>query len=134
MTNTAAKRAQRKELERTLDRLTKNEAAEMLTILAVYFSLPVPHLRWTERARRAWAYPIEGIIVAGPRVWLGTTNALLHEFAHLLAYSRTKKHGHGKGFIDALHDVATAWHGDPARYAWTLEYKTVAATGPKPTN
>ena len=52
--------------------------------------------------------------------------SLLHEFAHALVHARNRfVRGHGTVFQDALFEVATVWHGDPAKYDWSQEYSTV---------
>jgi hypothetical protein len=122
------------ELKRTQDRLLRPEAEEMLGILAAHFEVTVPTLRWTYRSKRGQACLNSWWISAGPLVWRGTTNCLLHEFAHLLAGKRALKaekliKNHGPEFVATLREVAEAWHGDVSRYGWNTEYKTVMAAG-----
>jgi len=132
-------RQQEREFKRTGDRLLKTEALELLAILAVHFNVPMPNLAWSIDGVRGHAKLEQWTIFAGARSWIGTTNLLLHEFAHLLnfkrnGYGRTRsgaRRPHGPLFIETLYEVAEAWHGDAAKYGWGLEYKTVAAAGPK---
>jgi hypothetical protein len=128
-----------RELKRTSDRLLRGEAEEMIEILAAYFNVTAPTLRWSLRSLRGQACLNQWWISAGPLVWRGTTNCLLHEFAHLLAGKRALRackliKNHGPEFIAALQEVAEAWHGDVSKYGWNTEYKTVMAAGAaKPT-
>lgn len=125
-----------RELQRTRDRLLRADAEELIEILSAHFEVPVPTLRWSQRSVRGYAYYTRWLIAAGPLVWRGTTNCLLHEFAHLLAYRRYGKdgEGHKRRFIETLIEVVEAWHGDVTKYGWGTEYITVAAAGPPATN
>lgn len=116
-----------------VDRMTKEEAKEILSILAAEFGCKVPALYWSDNCRRGSADRTKWRISAGPRVWRGSTNCLIHEFAHILTYHRFKEdHGsHGNKFINALYDVAVAWLGDSSKYDWSSEYYSVMAAGPK---
>lgn len=114
--------------------LTEAEAREMLACLASEFELQTPALSWTFRARRGRASYKKHRIVCGPLCWRGAEPSLVHEFAHLLAYSRDKGVAHthhGKVFQEALEDAAIAWYGNAGEYPWANEYKSVAAYGRK---
>lgn len=133
-TKTVTPFVRQRDLNRTADHLTGQEARDLLEILATEFNVPVPALRWSFRSKKGLAYLQEWTISCGPLTWRGVTNSLLHEFAHLLYYHRNpilaQMRPHGKGFIETLHEVAEAWHGDARKYGWLTEYKTVAAAGP----
>ena len=127
--------ARQRELERTTDRLHKHEAEELLQILASHFGIPTPNLSWTFRSKRGWANYRKWNISSGPLAWRGTTNSLLHEFAHLLNHKRNPaeadRRPHGKAFIATLYEVIEAWHGNASQYSWGTEYVTVRAAGPR---
>lgn len=118
--------------------LTENKAREALTLLARIFKVPVPSLLWSTRTRRGHTFCISNEIRVGPHC---VTDTLLHEFAHILNFRRLgcrvlrnaggRRAGHDWRFVDALVDTAAAWYGDPARYGWSREYKSVYAWGRK---
>lgn len=114
------------------DRLTEEQARELLKLLSEEFRIPCPGLSWTFRSRRGLFKRFAYWISAGPLVWRGSTNCLLHEFAHALAEKRHHtKVGHDYRYMEALHDTVLAWFGQDGmnKYDWQSEYSTVAAYG-----
>lgn len=114
--------------------LTEQEAREALDILQKWFETPRFNLQWSARTKRGRAYYRRGVIKVGPQCWRGTTDSLLHEFAHLLAFHYAFRRGcpldgrgHGRTFHHALHQVVGAWYGDGSKYGWATEYKNVLA-------
>jgi predicted SprT family Zn-dependent metalloprotease len=123
--------------------LTKSLALERLTALAQRFKVPVPRLEWSQRARYGQYILSETTalnpvtqnpvpltrIRLGANLTTGSENALLHEFAHHVAYTRhgwlRGKKAHGALYTEILIDVVQAWYGDLAKYPWHREYKQV---------
>ena len=124
-------RGSREESVRLRATMTREEATEALALLAAEFGIAKPSLSWSERTRNGRAHPQENRIAIGPLAWTGTLHALLHEFAHILAYRRYACSGHDERFMRALLDTVTAWFGADgvSKYAWFTEYKRVAAFG-----
>lgn len=112
-------------------RMTWADAAEMLEMLSLEFGprLRVRKiaLRWSDRPRAGRAHRNPPYIAIGPNCWRGVEAAMVHEFAHHLAWVRGGEHRHDSAaFIAALEDVVTAWYGSLEAYPWTTEYKTIA--------
>lgn len=113
--------------------LTEQEAREALDLLANWFETQRVELRWSLRQRRGRAYYRRGLVSTGPNCWRGTTDSLLHEFAHILCFryalrrGLTDGRGHGRDFQHTLHQVAAAWYGNAHGYGWKTEYKNVKA-------
>ena len=109
--------------------LTEKEAQEALVFLAQKFKIPLPELRWYKRARRGWAYVLSNMLITGPNCWRGVTDSLLHEFSHILNFKRQGKRRapppHDYRFFETLIDVTTAWYGNPIKYNWITEYRTI---------
>ena len=123
-------------------RLTKPQTQEMLAMLADHFKVPVPSLRYrrTDWNTGGMYDPIKRRISTN-----GEESTVIHEFAHHLDRlsnkprrsplprfaphypQRTRNAHHDAPFRFALVKVATAWYGDPAKYAWAREYKAVKA-------
>jgi hypothetical protein len=112
--------------------MTKAEANEALYILAKWFEINRPFLVWSIRTTRGRASWSRRCVKVGPKCWRGTTDSLLHEFAHLFAMESSLKRygtiepgcGHGPAFWHAMHMVAAAWCGDPSKYGWATEYRS----------
>ncbi len=129
-----------RDVHRTGDLLTQQQAEEGLAKLALNFGIPKPRLSWTNQAKNGRAWNIHNRIALGPRCWRGTTNSLLHEFAHILSWQRQRQalraagfatpnvvFGHGRHFIDTLIDVVEFWfQGDLSKYGWFSEYRSIA--------
>lgn len=102
------------------------KAQELCTILALEFGIRAPKVQATLR-RPCFACILENTINLA--AWaLTETNwerVTIHEFAHILQYSRprpgTRRH-HGVDFSRAIHDVAKAWYRDPRQHPWAKEY------------
>lgn len=100
---------------------TKEDVVEAVKSLAGHFGIPMPRIEWgTGRRSRAW--PIQNRIRISVNSWQSTGNATLNEFAHLLAWHRSRTLAHGWTFYTTLLSVATAWYKDPQLYAWHKEY------------
>lgn len=117
-----------------VDRLTRAEVQEVIAVLAVEFDMPIPKLRWSIRSTRGRAMYVRSkslyVISMGPCVWRGTTNCLLHEFAHCLDRVRNgRMNGHNGYYMAALRDTVLAWFGNLSQYDWDSEYTSVSAYG-----
>jgi len=112
--------------------MVQDSAERMIDKLAQRFG-PRPLLRWTERATRGKANYHKNTISVGPHVWRGPVPSLLHEYAHILLYyrrgsiPRTKKtwRHHGPEYVETLFEVAEYWYGNPYRYPWHSEYRSI---------
>jgi len=112
---------------------TETTAREMIAILSTHFVVTGVTFRWNRTCRgkhytNRFSAKNE-VTVPHPsrgRSFKAQEQSLLHEFAHALVHARNRfVRGHGTVFQDALFEVATVWHGDPAKYDWSQEYSTV---------
>lgn len=111
--------------------MTKQEAEEMIAILASEFKVKRPTLVWREGMRRGWARVSSNRISMGPKSFCGDPEAtVVHEMAHIIAGMRHgERCGHDQRFMYVLWNVVIAWYKDPIRYPWGKEYPRVKKFG-----
>ena len=107
--------------------MKREQAQEMIELLASEYHVVPPQLTWTNRAKNGRYFPRTRRICIGPRVWRGVVDCLLHEFAHHLYYVRKlyARTPHGRAYHVILTDVVTRWYGDVKSYQWTTEYQSI---------
>lgn len=106
-----------------------SRAKECTVILSLEFGIPVPTVQATLRQNISFASILHhSINLAHWALTEGSWEHItLHEFAHLVQYSPSRRTGrriqpHGPEFRQALLDVAKAWYGDPKRHPWEKEH------------
>lgn len=114
--------------------MTRDQAREVVALIAECFGVQPPTLRWSLRARNGLFLVQRRQIVVGPRCWRGVEATLLHEMAHHVLHHERRglRRGggrqcdiHGPAFSDTLHRIAEHWYGTAIRYPWDTEYASV---------
>ena len=106
------------------DLFSRSEVERVYGMVCQDLGIRPPTLKWTERARNG--YYGCGEVVIGPRCWRRWYVAL-HELAHHVAgFLYPRAADHGPEFREALEMVAATALGDPALYAWSNEYRSIA--------
>lgn len=110
----------------TLERLK-----EIADILSAEFNVKPPQVVFSLRQVACYQTFFRTIRFPKRGSFRGVEFSMLHEFAHHLvemtvsAKEKRRIRHHGPVFRDMLHKVAAAWYGDPERYAWGSEYKSI---------
>lgn len=90
---------------------------------AKHFRVPAPDVRVRAIGRASYRFEAHRIGLP-PGCHVAT---LVHEFAHHLAFMRTRHKGHGAPYRVALVEVASYAMGGADRYPWVSEYAKVNA-------
>ncbi len=106
-------------------KVTKQAIEALHAQLCKVYKLPLIPIVWTSTRRGRFVYKPTTIRL-GINCWRGIKTSYIHEFAHYVDYST---HGpylhHGKEFYDSLLKVAEHVLGNPKKYKWSTEYKSV---------
>lgn len=114
--------------------LTQRQTVAAVNALVARFALPPLDVRWSERLRRGWYYPVHEVrdrlvaqIRVGPKCHVGNTEScVLHEVAHHLDHVEYAHAKHSASFVLALVRVIAEWHGSShGPYDWAHEYACV---------
>lgn len=104
---------------------------EISAILSAEFNVEPPKVVLSLRQVACYHVFFRTIRFPSRGSWRGVEFTMLHEFSHHLHNMTTtsKEHSrqrhHGPVFRNLLHKVAAAWYGDPDRYSWGSEYKSI---------
>jgi len=110
----------------TLERLQ-----EIADLLATEFNVSPPKVVFSRRRVACYHPFFRWIKFPMMGSWRGVEFTMVHEFAHHLFEMtlppkiKMRSRHHGPQFRDLLHKVAAAWYGDPDRYNWGSEYKSI---------
>lgn len=111
------------------ERLTEQDAAALVSLLAETFKVKAPALRFNARNQRGYYYPNKKAISLSR---FSKTKTIVHEFAHYLDHVETGRSSgrqandrewHSQGFYYKLRKIVQACGGD---YPWYLEYRQIA--------
>lgn len=111
------------------ERLTEQDAAALVALLAATFKVKTPALRFNAGNRRGYYYPSKKLISISRTPKAKT---VVHEFAHYLDHVETGRSSgrqandrewHSQGFYYKLRKVVRACGGE---YPWQREYRQLA--------
>lgn len=94
-------------------------ATQLVHDLANHFSIHPPTVE-LNRGHRSWYFVNAQRITLSP--W-GTTDSVLHEFAHHYNHVCFGAYHHKQNFWVCLHKITTFYYYDPRLYHWEREYK-----------
>ncbi len=112
--------------------ITQAKAREIINLLSDYYSIPRPAVRFNIRRERGGAGIKYGKAYIKLPAVLTYEETALHEFAHVLHFYRLQidrtrdLHApHSSTFAEILFDVVSVWYGDPSKYNWSQEYRSI---------
>jgi hypothetical protein len=128
--------------------IAREDAGQLVRYLCWRAKVGPVAVDWNGRHVRGQHKP--GRIAIGPRIRDGLA-AVIHEVAHHVVAERSgetrrRKYKyralypglrgprvvHGPLFVAVLRELAGYWYGDPARYPWETEYRSIRAAGKGP--
>lgn len=113
--------------------LSNAQVAALIANLCEYFALPMPTICQMHMKRGVSTYrPVSRLITIATNSHFTREQATLHEFAHYLQHQRLGRdvcqrgfRWHGPTFFRALVQTVTYHFGEPRKYCWAIEYKSL---------